>query len=285
MYCEIRNQLDIPGIREVYQNAQNFEVVTNSLSESNDCYVFFSSHNIYFPNTYEEFRRKIILGNRFEWKRHSPREFAKIVFLRDVQKQWYLEGINSRINSIEALAAFLKQETQGLKVTCAGSSAGGYAATLLGTLLQAERIFNFCGQFSLWPSLEMVQRKLNPILVRHESDPKFNRYFDIVDLISSTTSPIFYFYAGRCISDVHQAQLVKNISHVRNLAFDSATHGRTTLTLSLKDLFDLSNDDLIDLHDKYRNKMIKPIVFSLQLSGLGSTVSYFINNAFHKLVR
>ncbi|MGD2183193.1 hypothetical protein [Lusitaniella coriacea] len=207
-----------------------------------------------------------------------PNEFAKVIFVRDVFKQWYLEGINSKIDSIESLVEFLKQETQGLKITCVGSSAGGYAATLFGTLLEATRIFNFSGQFSLWHSLkEEEKRKSNPILLKNESNSEVNQYFDIVNLVKARNLPIFYFYPGKCTKDIQQSQLVKNIANIYDFKFDDATHGCTVLAVSLRDLFGLSSSELIDLHQKNRNKMINPLSFSVQVSGIKKTGGYFIS--------
>lgn len=277
MSVEIQNQLDIPEAWGVYEKERNFEIITNNVSQAKSCYIFFSSNGIYFPNTSEEFITKIVRGNRFEWKRNLPNEFAKVIFVRDVFKQWYLEGINSQINSIESLVEFLKKETQGLEITCVGSSAGGYAATLFGTLLQAERVFNFSGQFSLWHSLkEEDKRQRNPILVKHESNSEVNQYFDIIDLLKTRNLPIFYFYPGKCAEDIQQSQLVKNITNIYDFKFDDATHGCTVLAVSLRDLFSLSSKELIKLHQKNRNKMIKPLSFSMQVSGLRKTGGYLI---------
>ena len=50
---------------------------------------------------------------------------------------------------MEKVARFLAGETSNLKVIILGSSAGGYAAVLLGSLLKSDRVLTFNGQFDL----------------------------------------------------------------------------------------------------------------------------------------
>ena len=47
-----------------------------------------------------------------------------------------------------------------------GSSSGGYAAVLFGSLLHAERVFSFNGYFDLAPETEMEDAaRINPLLL------------------------------------------------------------------------------------------------------------------------
>lgn len=282
MSTTIKHQLDIPEVFKVYENEKNFEILEGDPSKSRDCYVFFSSHGIYFPNTSEEFRAKILEGNRFEWKRNIPQNYAKVIFLRDVFKQWYLEGINSEINSVEKLVDFLKQETQGFKAICVGSSAGGYAATLFGSLLNAEKVYNFSGQFSLWHYWEN-QKELNPILVKHASNPAVNQYFDIVDFVKASNTPIFYFYPAKSEEDIIQSQLVRGVRNIYDFRFNDCTHGCTVMAISLTDLFELSTNAAIDLHRKMKNELLNAWAFSFRVSGIGKTISYLAKKFYKTL--
>lgn len=282
MSVTIRHQLDIPEVFQVYQNQKNFEILEGDSSESRDCYIFFSSHGIYFPNTPEEFKLKVIKGNRFEWKRNIPKSYAKVIFLRDVFKQWYLEGINGEINSIEKLAEFLKQESRGLDVICIGSSAGGYAANLFGALLNAKKVFNFSGQFSLIPYLE-TERDLHPLLVKHEFNPAVNQYFDLSKILKNSSAPILYFYPGKCDQDIPQAQLAQHLSNVYDFKFNDSTHGCTVLPISLMDLFERPLDSFIKLHRKTKGKFLNAWLFSVRISGFPKTASYSLNKSYKLL--
>jgi hypothetical protein len=281
MSVSFKNQFDIPEVFQVYESEKNFEIIRGDASQSQDCYLFFSSHGIYYPNTSEEFRTKIIENNRFEWKRNIPKNYQKVFFLRDVLKQWYLGGINREIDSVEKIVEFLRRETQGLKITCVGSSGGGYAAALFGSLLKAERVFDFSGRFSLWFCLA-ANRELNPLLVKHEADPTVNQYFDIVDLIKSNSTPIFYFYPGKCQDDIEQSKLVKGISNVYAFKFNDRNHGCTVLAISMTDLFDFSCDQLVELHQKNQNQLLNSLAFSFRVSGSKKTIRYLLDKTLKK---
>ncbi|MBD2580227.1 hypothetical protein [Oscillatoria sp. FACHB-1406] len=279
MSVTMRHQLDIPEVFQVYQNHKNFEIIEGNSSKSRDCYIFFSSHGIYFPNTPEEFKLKVIEGNRFEWKRNIPKSYAKVIFLRDVFKQWYLEGINGEINSIEKLAEFLKQESQGLDIICIGSSAGGYAATLFGALLNAKKVFNFSGQFSLIPYLE-TERDLHPLLVKHEFNPAVNQYFNISKFIQNSSTPILYLYPGKCEQDIPQARVATSLNNVYDFKFNDGSHGCTVLPISLMDLFERSLDSLVKLQRATQGKFINTWLFSLRVSGFPKTYNYFLSKIY-----
>ena len=122
------------------------------------CVVYFSSHNIYYPNTEEVFRKKIIEKDAYEWYSTRIEAGHKHIFIRDIQKQWYIQGINKRINSPEKLLDFLKKECEGYRIITVGSSAGGYAAVLYGSQLGAEKVFSFNGQYH-GPYLRVVSRE------------------------------------------------------------------------------------------------------------------------------
>ena len=53
-----------------------------------------------------------------------------MIFVRDMWKQWYINGINQKIDSVEKVIEFLRTETENMRVTTVGNSSGGYMATL-----------------------------------------------------------------------------------------------------------------------------------------------------------
>ena len=85
---------------EMVKNAyasENIKVV--DYSDIKVCYIFFSSHGLYFPNTLEEFEEKVVKQNRFEWENiASSKEIRKVcgraIFDRDIYKQYYVSVIN-----------------------------------------------------------------------------------------------------------------------------------------------------------------------------------------------
>lgn len=274
----MNTQFDIPEVLSFYRQHKNYEIQEIN-PESDRAFIYFSSNGIYFPNTEKVFEERIVKGNRFDWKRNVPKDVNKAIFIRDVLKSWYIKGINSEIDSIEKLATFLKSEVSGLRVTCVGSSAGGYAATLLGSLIKAERIFNFSGQFSLLTSLKDENFRLEqPLLTKYESSPQISQYYSLNKFIRASQVPIFYFYPAHCPMDSMQFYEIDRIGNVYSFAFDSVAHAKTCLPINFLDLFDMTISELVNLHLKYKNCFINPLWFSTSVSGLKNTFAYKLSS-------
>ena len=268
---KVINQFDIPEMLNVYAAHPNYEIIDFNNGD-NRCFVFFSSHGLYYPNTEAEFLRTVIARNRFEWRQHLPRFAGRAVLVRDVTKQWYLEGINGTINTIDKLAGFLTERTKGREVICVGSSAGGYAATLLGCLLNASHVFNFSGQYSLLHLLENEDdRALNPTLIRYEHTGKYRKYFSIYDLVTSAGTPVFYFFPAKCNEDVVQSKLVDAAESVYKFKFDCDSHGSTCLYENYRYLFAKSKEELKKLHEECDGAVLSPLEFSVKACGYART--------------
>jgi pimeloyl-ACP methyl ester carboxylesterase len=77
---------------------------------------------------------------------------VKRLFVRDVQRIWYHRGVPGFGDSIEDVARALKEvldAERAERVIVFGSSAGGYAALVFGTLLDAELVVAFAPQTML----------------------------------------------------------------------------------------------------------------------------------------
>jgi hypothetical protein len=269
----MKTQLDISGVQEVYQTQLNYEILDCD-PNSKLCAIYFSSHAIYFPNTDEAFEEMLVKPNRFEWKRNILKKARKCIFIRDVQKQWYLEGINSSLNSIEKLLEFLKHETAGLEVICIGNSAGGYAATLFGCLLNAKYIFNFCGQFYLDCFLNEQDRASNPILEKYENTEISHNYYDLQEVIQSSDVPILFLFPKYSVQDVKQAAHVSSIKNIYKLEFKTETHGQTCFPINFLDLFSTEFSKITSLTEKFKGEVISPTQFSLYISGYLKTITF-----------
>lgn len=115
-------------VLQVYQG-DNYQCIETGI-KSDLCYIFFSSHGLYYPNTRDVFEEQMLKKDRYEWKwvaNHSPviRSAGKIIYVRDIYKEWYSRGINSRINTIDKVLDLLREVTDGWRVVTAGSSGGG----------------------------------------------------------------------------------------------------------------------------------------------------------------
>jgi hypothetical protein len=284
MLC--KSSLDIPELSQVWSTHDNYEVILNHQTGSNKAVIYFSSHGLYYPNESSTFKEKIIINNRFEWRKNIWLSARKVILIRDIKKQWYFDGISSRISGIEEICQLLKRETSGLQITCVGSSAGGFAATLFGCLLEAERVFNLSGQFSLLSLLEDPEERIrNPILVQHEKKETSNQFFSLVEMIEKSQVPIFYLYPHNCPADLAQAKLIESISNVFAFSFNTSGHAEICYPINFLDLFDFSNSELVELHRKFKSTLIDPYEFSVAVSGLLKTWKFISTSRLKSYVK
>lgn len=137
--------------RSIYQGA-NYDYAFNldnyiieRVSGDGVCVIYCSSSGLYYPNTEVEFVKAFIeCEDRYEWRNKRIRNVSKSIWIRDITKEFYVRGINKRINDIDKLLSFLEEETQGYDVITVGSS-GGYIAALIGIKLDANMVYCFSG--------------------------------------------------------------------------------------------------------------------------------------------
>lgn len=200
----------------------NYKVLYNSLGEKDECIIFFSSNNIYYPNTQDQLE-DTIEKNKFEWENIARSKsvltkYGKIIFVRDMCKQWYINGINQKIDSVEKVIEFLRTETENMRVTTVGNSSGGYMATLVAQKLNAKMAYCISGQFDI---ADQINRQ--PV-VRKAAKENY-KYINIVRTITSTT--VIYLYPALCEWDKQQAGLVNNNNFVISIPFSNSKHGET----------------------------------------------------------
>ena len=156
-------QVDSQIVREKYDQDPNYLIEYDEEKDNNICAVYFSSNDIYFPNTEEIFRKRIVEKNFFEWYKCRIDKAHKHIFIRDIFKQWYLKGINKKINTPIRLKEFLEKEINGYQTVMVGSSAGGYAAILYGSWLNANKVIAFNPQFEIYSLLQRSKEIVNPL--------------------------------------------------------------------------------------------------------------------------
>ncbi|HPF29263.1 MAG TPA: hypothetical protein PLZ77_04050 [Lachnospiraceae bacterium] len=133
-------------VEEAYQG-NNYQIVETGF-RTNRCIIFFSGNGLYYPNNQDVFLDVVCKRDRYEWKKVAQNKkireyFEKIIFVRDIYKQWYIKGTGSNNSSIKAVLDLLKENTENMQLTTCGNSAGGYMATLMGSLLGASMFFLF----------------------------------------------------------------------------------------------------------------------------------------------
>lgn len=259
-------QTDSEIVNKVYQEQKNYLIEFDEKGDKEWCAVYFCSNDIYYPNTEEIFRKRIVEKNFFEWYHSRITIASKHIFIRDIFKQWYLAGINKNINTPEKLIEFLKKETEGYKVVTIGSSAGGYAAILYGSFINTQYTLAFNPQLEIRSLLKRSTEAINPLLFRIKDQRK--QYFDITKFISKGVK-IFYFYSNASPWDMEQNNHInKNISNLYTIAFRTKHHGIPFLKVAIYKVINLNVEQLIALSKKNQN----PIWFTIKMVGLKATL-------------
>lgn len=230
-------------------NGTNYQCVETGV-DSDLCYIFFSSNGLYYPNTREVFEEQILEKNRYEWKwvvGHSPisKHAGKIIYVRDIYKQWYSKGINSSADTIDKTLNLLKELTTGWRIITIGSSAGGYMAVLSAIKLHAEYCLNFSGQYS-------ISRELN------------NPYYDLAAIVPGYKGKIFYFLPSECEADKQEYQRVSEMECVKAFLFRDTKHASTMFVGNMEYIIGRSEEELLALHRKNMGKEINKLIFLVQ---------------------
>lgn len=259
-------QVDSQIVKENYEQNSNYLIEYDEGKDNNICAVYFSSNDIYFPNTEEIFRKQIVEKNFFEWYKCRINKARKHIFIRDIFKQWYLKGINNKINTPSRLKEFLEKETNGYQTVMIGSSAGGYAAILYGSWLNANKVIAFNPQFEIYSLLQRSKEVVNPLVFRlRDTDKK--EFYDISKWLNPNV-PIFYFYSVRSKWDQEQERFIGNCYGIHKIAFTSNHHGIPFLKVALHKTINMSFENLKKL-TIYKNS---PLWFTIRLVGWKNTI-------------
>lgn len=268
---------DEPSVSREYEKS-NYKIVESS-AENNECVVYFSSNNIWYPNDKETFRRSIIQEDRYEWRGGTYRIGKKNIYLRDIAKCWYACGVNSQINSVDLLADWLREQTAGYEVVCIGSSAGGYIAALMGNLLKAKLVFCFSAQFNLYEGLGVATC---PILYLCREEKSKSKYYDISSLLNASEVPTLYIYPKNSACDVVQSGFVKSSKTFKKIAIRSERHGVPIRKCALEALLRMNFEEirLLSKREVYGN-----FAFSLRTAGWRKAVAFYFEELIKRVKR
>lgn len=258
-------------IDQTYINNPNFLIINDkNIKSKGYCVIYFSSNGIFFPNDIETFNETIIKKNNFEWYTTRINKAQKHIYLRDIYKNWYQDGINYEKNSIEKVLNFLKQETQGYKIITVGASAGGYAAILFGILLKAKYVLSFSAQFDITdfvPQRAFKKEVLNNLKIQE-------KYLNLFELIKNSQSDIFYVLPNQSEQDNKQFQLVNGCKKLYTLSIDAEAHGIPMDSNQLKVLINkpphvlkklFSNKNVQPLTELMAQKKLTPLIDQISL--------------------
>lgn len=270
-------QIDSEYAKSAYQS-KNFEIeYTANSCEIKYCTIYFSSHNIYYPNTPSEFRKRIMEQDYYEWRNYKTNVSQKHIYVRDIFKQWYLTGINNEINTPEKLLDFLKRETNGYRIITVGSSAGGYAAVLYGSLLNAEKILAFNAQFEINSLLIYSKEHINPLVFRLKNQP-VSKYYDTTAFIKSNID-IFYFYSTKSEWDSEQFAHTNKLPSIYKIGFRTSHHGIPILKDNISIILNMNKEDLIGL---VGSSPYNVFYFSVRIIGFKKTLLCWVSQFYKR---
>ena len=253
-------------VKKAYQR-KNYRIWDREI-EGNRCLILFSGNGLFYPNTEIIFSDVILKRDRYEYQNLAKSNylcgFRRIIFVRDIHKQWYITGINEECPDVFTTAELLKKETKGYTVTAAGNSAGGYAAVLFGLLIDAEMIFSFSGQY------DITGRKYAPFIEQYNEDELKSRFYNLRSLFDrgDARSKIYYFWPDRCEDDRLQHELVKGAEAIRSFEFISEKHERTVLPFQIPYLLSLDKERMEQLYRKYQGRKIHAWHFLFSSMGI-----------------
>lgn len=258
-------------VREIYKR-ENYQIWDRD-GDGRECLILFSGNGLFYPNTEETFSDIIIKKDRYEYRNLAKskylKRFQRIIFVRDIYKQWYVTGINEKCPDVVSTAELLRAKTEGYRVTTAGNSAGGYAAVLFGILLSAERIFTFSGQWDITDS------KSAPYVERYKTDKNRSCFYDLRSLLQDrdVNAKIYYFWPDENEKDRYQSSLVQDFPAIRAFEFKSKKHENTVLPFQIPYLLGREEDELAGLYRKYSGKKIFAWDFLISSMGVFRGIS------------
>lgn len=170
------------------------------------------------------------------------------------------------MNTLNKVLSFLREVSKGYKIVTVGSSAGGYAAVLFGTLLEAERVFAFSPQFDLTDWLK--SRKLQDT----EAFVNQKEYINIVDILKNSRTDIFYFFPAYVEADICQAELVKDIPSVHTFGIKSKLHGKALYPNCIPEVLASDVGRLKKMEKAFQNKTVSPFSFALFVCGIKTAI-------------
>lgn len=216
------------------------------------------------------FRLKVVENDRFEWENIAKgagiqSKASRIIYIRDVYKNWCINGINSKINTSEKLVKMLKDLAEGRDIITVGSSAGGYMSVLYGCLLNAKAIYTFSPQIPL-----LEYDNWHPIKYFDEYKSSGTVALDLREFMATYKGKLFYITPYYCPEDKAQLDLVNEMEFpsIKKFIVDENRHGYTFYGVSIERLLAMDMQALEKLSEHYRGRIIKPSHFCARTSGI-----------------
>ena len=261
------------------EDQANVKIINNN-NNSDLCFVFFSSNGLINGKKTKEY---IIENDYYEFINicNNPKIrniSSKILLLRDLELNFYVNGINEAINSIDKMIELIKVNTKNKHIIAAGYSGGGYMAILISLFLDnVIKVFSFGGVLNLYSwkgSLNDTSFLENTSLVEASKILSKSKYFNLLPFLSRRCHPsIFHFYGNKSKSDLLVLEEFKNYQDdkIFFIGVDSDKHGGLLNYFDYISIFTSKDSKMIKL-SKYKHLSRK--MLSMKMQGL---LNYLMN--------
>lgn len=243
--------------------------IIEGMALNKKCIIICSSNSIYFPDTYDEFRTKIICNNYFDGGRISSlliEYVERIILIRDVRKNFYVTGISEKYNSIDSVLEMLENLTNGYDIITGGGSAGGYMATIIDSYLNAEYVINAGGQWNLYKYNNIIEDYY--FIKKNKDDIKYNKFYNLSDKLQNNSVPIFYMYGGLNDFDIEQVKYAENVKNLYPIAIKSQSHAPSVSIEPYLRLLCATKEEILYLCDLNKGSLIEIDTLEKQINTL-----------------
>ena len=272
---------------EIWERAYSLKnyIVEDINTNSKVCVIYFSSSSIYYPNDEATMEEKILKRDYYEWRRYPIYGAGRLIFVRDVAKQFYIYGISQNCPTIEKLILLLKKLTNGYEIITIGSSAGGYMAALAGALLNASVVFCFSGFFSL----SHVNQEVWYLLKKEQGNNIYNQYYEIAQFMEKAqNTTFFYIMPGLSKDEVNndyvQYDFGKDLSNVYTFKMKEKQHGVCMYPYVLKEYINTNAEKLKNISQNEREKLISKWKMSVYILGVKKSILCYVQYLFRKFL-
>jgi hypothetical protein len=140
------------------------------------------------------------LGQEFNFVKTLKDYPVNAIFVRDLKNHWYVNGLRDVGNTVDEVCLHLTKQIASLnpsKVIIMGSSAGGFAALLYGSLLKADAILAFSPQTFMTKAkclFHLDYRWLDRVIEIYASPTVERRHLDLRRIVEQHVKEIIVVY-------------------------------------------------------------------------------------------
>lgn len=159
------------------------------------------------------------------------------LYLRDIDRAWFLRGLRGVTRNVEETAEFLRAEAQSIgarRVVLTGYSLGGFSALLFGALTGADEVHAISPQtfISFWRRLRAGDRRWHRyVLPLHFGNTR--RYHDLRPWLANSPGQARHVYFARDsrLDSIH----AEHVRHLPGIAIHEHARGAHRLVTELRE--------------------------------------------------